>query len=111
MSFESSINIEPNEFEILIRKRGEDDFTAYCPQLNIMFKGNDHERVRQDLAAHIQRHIEALESIDSIGSDDYDNNKYHDDATQGISEIIPSDFDSTLNNSADSIDNTLPNED
>lgn len=34
-----------DEFEILVRKRGENTYAAYCPQLNIVRKGAEHEEV------------------------------------------------------------------
>jgi len=57
----SSKNIE--DYEILIRKRGDDDFASYCPQLNRMFKSNTHEEVRRMVKAAIEEHIGEGEGI------------------------------------------------
>ncbi len=54
----------PSDYEILIRKRSEVDYASYCPQLNIMFKGDKHELVRQKLQDYIDRHIESLTGAD-----------------------------------------------
>ena len=51
----NSKNIE--DYEILIRKRGDDDFASYCPQLNRMFKANTHEEVRRMVKEAIEEHI------------------------------------------------------
>ncbi|HPI19515.1 MAG TPA: hypothetical protein PKY56_04020 [Candidatus Kapabacteria bacterium] len=51
----NSKNIE--DYEILIRKRGNDDFASYCPQLNIMFKAATLTEVRRMVKAAIEEHI------------------------------------------------------
>lgn len=54
----SSTNLE--DYEILIRKRGEDDYASYCPQLNKMIKGTVHEQVRNEMKEAIEKHIENI---------------------------------------------------
>ena len=44
----------------MIRKRGESDYAAYCPQLNFMIKGTEHEEVSDLMKAHIAQHIKSL---------------------------------------------------
>jgi predicted RNase H-like HicB family nuclease len=50
----------PADYEILIRKRAGNDYASYCPQLNIMFKGEEHEEVHQKLKDYIENHINSL---------------------------------------------------
>ncbi|MDQ1265674.1 MAG: hypothetical protein QG635_825 [Bacteroidota bacterium] len=50
----------PLDYEILIRKRGEDDYAAYCPQLYVMIKGAEHEEVRDKMKQHIESVIENI---------------------------------------------------
>ena len=47
-------------YEIMIRKRGVDDFTSYCPELNIMFKGSTSEEVKTKLSDYINIYIDKL---------------------------------------------------
>ncbi len=49
-----------NDYEILIRKRGNFEYSAYCPQLNIMVKGKEHNQVKDQVNELIIRHIESL---------------------------------------------------
>jgi len=49
-----------HDYEILIRKRGESAYASYCPQLNYMLTGKEHEEVRQQMYEHIQGHITKL---------------------------------------------------
>ena len=53
-----SKNIE--DYEILIRKRGETEYASYCPQLNLMLKGLTHESVKQMMKEQIQKYISNL---------------------------------------------------
>lgn len=51
----NSKNIE--DYEILIRKRGDDDFASYCPQLNRMFKAGTLTEARRMVKEAIEEHI------------------------------------------------------
>lgn len=51
-----------NDYEILIRKRGENQYASYCPQLNFMLTGTEHEQVREKMYNHITEHIEKIQS-------------------------------------------------
>lgn len=44
------------EYEILVRRRGETDYAAYCPQLDIMVTGKSHEDVENRLKEIIEEH-------------------------------------------------------
>lgn len=46
-----------DDYEILIRKRGESDFASYCPQINLMIKGNSHQEVHLKMKEKIEEHI------------------------------------------------------
>ncbi len=60
MEFVRSTSTEKEDYEILIRKRGENDYASYCPQLNFMIKGFDHEQVKEYMSDYIDRHINIL---------------------------------------------------
>ncbi|NLO20083.1 MAG: hypothetical protein GX121_09480 [Ignavibacteria bacterium] len=51
----NSGNIE--DYEILIRKRGEDDFASYSPQINKMFKAKTLEEARRLIKEAIEKHV------------------------------------------------------
>lgn len=48
------------DYEILIRRRGENDYASYCPQLAHMIKGTAHEEVEDAMKQVVMDHIEAL---------------------------------------------------
>jgi hypothetical protein len=50
------------EFEILVRKRGENDYAAYCPQLDVQVRGTAHEEVEGKMREIIRRHKEETAS-------------------------------------------------
>ena len=52
-----SSSIDINDYEILIRRRGENDYASYCPQLNHMIVGNEHEEVRNLMKEYIEQYI------------------------------------------------------
>ncbi len=57
-------NLSTNEFdyEVLIRRRGENDYASYCPQLAHMIKGTAHEEVEEAMKEYIRQHIATLAS-------------------------------------------------
>lgn len=62
MAFIKPSSTEPFDYEILIRKTGEFEYSSYCPQLNFMIKGQEHEQVRNLMKDHIDKYIESLKS-------------------------------------------------
>lgn len=51
-----------NDYEILIRKRGENQYASYSPQLNLMLTGVEHEEVREKMYNKITEHIDRIKS-------------------------------------------------
>jgi predicted RNase H-like HicB family nuclease len=43
----------PQQYEILVRKRGENDYAAYCPQLDLVVSGTAHEEVENKMKSVI----------------------------------------------------------
>jgi len=66
MDIKISNNANRNDYEILIRKRGFDDYAAYCPQLNLIIKGNIHEEVTDTMENEIAKHISNLSAAVTI---------------------------------------------
>lgn len=57
MTFKPSTSVNINDYEILIRKRGENEYASYCPQLNLMLTGTFHEEVHNLMYERIIKHI------------------------------------------------------
>lgn len=51
---------ELTDYEILIRKRGENEYASYCPQLNLMLTGTEHEEVAKMMEERVKQYIESL---------------------------------------------------
>ena len=51
-----------DDYDILIRRRGDNDYASYCPQLNYMISGAEHEEVLKLMQEYIKEYIEKLES-------------------------------------------------
>lgn len=49
-----------DDYEILIRKKGTNNYSSYCPQLNVMINGTVHEEVAELMQEKIKLHIEKL---------------------------------------------------
>lgn len=64
MSFEISKSKNTFDYEILIRRRGETQYSSYCPQLNYMLNGEEHEEVENKMKEYIKEHISKLENED-----------------------------------------------
>ena len=62
MEIRKSVSINIDDYEILIRRRGDNDYASYCPQLNDMIIGTEHEEVRNLMKEQIEKHIESLKS-------------------------------------------------
>ncbi len=58
MTKPTSTNMQ--DYEILIRRRGENEYASYCPQLNLMLTGTEHEEVALKMEKHVQEYIEKL---------------------------------------------------
>jgi hypothetical protein len=54
----NSLNI--NDYDVLIRRRGENAYASYCPQLNYMLVGEEDEQVYSLMLEKIRAHIEQL---------------------------------------------------
>jgi len=57
---EKTSSTNPEDYEVLIRRRAERDYAAYCPQLNYMLKGEQHEEVAELMKEYIHYHIKNL---------------------------------------------------
>lgn len=53
---------DQSDYEILIRRRGENDYASYCPQLAHMIKGSAHEEVEEAMKAYVLAYIERVKS-------------------------------------------------
>ncbi len=60
MSSKISTSINMDDYEILIRKRGDNEYASYCPQLNLMLTGTFHEEVENKMNEQIALHIQQL---------------------------------------------------
>lgn len=60
MSSKISTSTNIDDYEILIRKRGDNEYASYCPQLNLMLTGTFHEEVENKMYVKITDHIEQL---------------------------------------------------
>ncbi len=59
-----STSTNANDYEILIRKRGDGQYAAYCPQINFMLSGTLHEEVRELMRKKVEEHISEIKSKD-----------------------------------------------
>lgn len=57
---EKSNSINRKDYELLIRRRGENDYSSYCPQLGLVIKGEEHQEVQEKMEEAIRKHIEQL---------------------------------------------------
>jgi len=53
---------DQSDYEILIRRRGENDYASYCPQLAHMIKGTAHEEAEEAMKAYALAYIERVKS-------------------------------------------------
>lgn len=66
MSFQISTSLNIDDYEILIRRRGEFEYASYCPQLNLMLTGSFHEEVENLMYEKVQEHINNLKQQEQI---------------------------------------------
>ena len=69
MEIKISESINRVDYEILIRKRGYSDYASYCPQINLMLKGTQHEDVATEMEKAVESHIESILQEKSIAED------------------------------------------
>ncbi len=60
MEFKKSTSTNFDEYEVMIRRRTENDYSAYCPQINLQINGLTHEQVEAMMQDKIHKHIEEL---------------------------------------------------
>jgi hypothetical protein len=65
-----SKNVE--DYEILLRKRGVYEYASYCPQLNYMIKGKEHNETLEAMKLYIQNHIDSIADEQNEISDEAD---------------------------------------
>ncbi len=53
--------MEKINYDILVRKDGDNKYAAFCPQLNILVKGASHEEVELEVRKRIQAYLEQKE--------------------------------------------------
>jgi hypothetical protein len=58
---ERPTSTDPNDYEILIRRRDESDYASYCPQLAHMIKGTAHEEVEEAMKKYVLDYIASLQ--------------------------------------------------
>ncbi len=61
MEIKKSTSVNIDEYEVLIRRRGEGVYASYCPQLNYMIKGEEHEEVQNKMWEYVKEYISTLE--------------------------------------------------
>lgn len=52
----------PHDYDVLIRRRDETGYAAYCPQLQHMIKGAAHEEVEEAMKQYVLDYIASLQS-------------------------------------------------
>ncbi len=51
------MNVGGKEYEILIRRRGETGYAAFCPELELIVNGTAHEQVENRMKELILEHV------------------------------------------------------
>ena len=59
---EMPTSTDKNDYEILIRKRGDGDYASYCPQLAHMIKGTEHVEVEDAMKEYVLKYIEDVKA-------------------------------------------------
>jgi hypothetical protein len=55
------MEINGKEYEILVRRRGENVYAAFCPQLELIVNGTAHVQVEEKMKLLIAEHVKKLE--------------------------------------------------
>jgi len=61
--------MEKTNYDILVRKDGENKYAAFCPQLNILVKGTSHEEVEVEVRKRIKEYLERRREQEAITPD------------------------------------------
>ena len=51
------MRVGDKEFEILIRRQGEEVYSAFCPQLELIVRGTAHQQVEEKMRQLILDHV------------------------------------------------------
>ncbi len=51
------MQIGNKNYEILVRRQGEDGYSAFCPQLELIVRGTAHEQVENKMKQLIEAHV------------------------------------------------------
>lgn len=55
------MEINGKEYEILVRRRGEGIYSAFCPQLELIVNGSAHVQVEEKMKLLIAEHVKKQE--------------------------------------------------
>ncbi|HET9136419.1 MAG TPA: hypothetical protein VFO76_07275 [Candidatus Kapabacteria bacterium] len=56
------MEVAGKEYEILVRRRGETVYAAFCPQLNLIVNGTAHQQVEEKMKLLILEKVAAEQS-------------------------------------------------
>jgi hypothetical protein len=59
------MEVAGKEYEILVRRRGETGYAAFCPQLNLIVNGTAHQQVEEKMKQLIVEKVAAEQSAGS----------------------------------------------
>lgn len=62
------MEIAGKEYEILVRRRGETGYAAFCPQLNLIVNGTAHQQVEEKMKLLIMEHVSKQEAPKTEGT-------------------------------------------
>ncbi len=62
------MQIGNKNYEILVRRQGEDGYSAFCPQLELIVRGTAHEQVENKMKLLIEEHVAKEEGQGSAES-------------------------------------------
>ncbi len=51
------MRVGDKEYEILIRRQGEEVYSAFCPQLELIVRGTAHQQVEEKMRQLILEHV------------------------------------------------------
>ncbi|MBU2445257.1 MAG: hypothetical protein KJ666_06745 [Bacteroidetes bacterium] len=54
--------MDKKNYEILVRRDGENQYSAFCPELNLLVKGNSHEGVEIEIKKKIKDNLDNNET-------------------------------------------------
>jgi hypothetical protein len=57
------MQVGDKNYEILIRRRGENIYAAFCPELELIVNGTAHEQVENKMKELILEHIAKEQSV------------------------------------------------